>query len=106
MRILRVFGRSAKGTMTYSELSKRITSLRLGPDSLALRELLGEISAAEDSAGRGLLSAVVVHQGGDGRPGQGFFVLAKGLGRDTNDQKKCWPTELRRVRDVWKMREH
>ena len=38
--------RSAKGTMTYSELSKQITSLRLGPDSLALRELLGEISVA------------------------------------------------------------
>src|SRR6516165_362908 len=56
--------RSAKGTMTYNELASRITVARLEPDSLALRELLGEISAAEDMAGRGMLSVVVIHQGG------------------------------------------
>ena len=56
--------RSAKGTMTYNELASRITGLRLEPDSLALRELLGEISAGEDMAGRGMLSVVVIHQGG------------------------------------------
>src|SRR6516165_8402888 len=54
---------SAKGTMTYNELASRITGLRLEPDSLALRKLLGEISAAEEMAGRGMLSVVVVHQG-------------------------------------------
>jgi hypothetical protein len=57
--------RSAKGTMTYNELASRITGVRFEPDSLALRELLGEISAAEDMAGRGTLSVVVVHQGED-----------------------------------------
>jgi hypothetical protein len=39
--------RSAKGTITYNELASRITGLRLEPDSLALRELLVEISLAE-----------------------------------------------------------
>ena len=39
--------RSAKGTITYNELASRITGLCLEPDSLALRELLVEISLAE-----------------------------------------------------------
>ena len=94
--------RSAKGTMTYNELADQITSLRLEPDSLALRELLGEISLAENMAGRGMLSVVVIHQGGDGLPGHGFFTLAKGLGRDTYDQEKFWAIEFGKVRDVWK----
>jgi hypothetical protein len=87
--------------MTYNELARQIISLRLEPDSLALRDLLGEISVAEDMAGRGMLSAVVVHQGGDGLPGHGFFTLAKGLGRDTNDQQECWAVEFGKVRAVW-----
>jgi hypothetical protein len=53
---------SAQGTITYNELARRIVSLRLESGSVALRELLGEISLAEEMAGRGMLSAVVVHQ--------------------------------------------
>ena len=94
--------RSAKGTMTYNELASRITGLRLEPDSLALRELLGEISAAEDMAGRGMLSVVVVHQGQDCLPGHGFFTLAQGFGRDTSNKEKLWEAEFARVREVWK----
>ena len=94
--------RSAKGTMTYNELASRITGVRFEPDSLALRELLGEISAAEDMAGRGMLSVVVVHQGEDCLPGHGFFTLAQGFGRDTSNKEKLWAAELARVREVWK----
>ena len=94
--------RSAKGTMTYNELASRITGVRFEPDSLALRELLGEISAAEDMAGRGMLSAVVVHQGEDCLPGHGFFTLAQGFGRDTSNKEKLWAAEFARVREVWK----
>jgi hypothetical protein len=94
--------RSAKGTMTYNELASRITGLRLEPDSLALRELLGEISLAEDMAGRGMLSVVVVHQGEDCLPGHGFFTLARGFGRDTSKKEKLWAAEFARVREVWK----
>ena len=95
--------RTAKGTITYNELARRIASLRLAPDSPTLRELIGEISFAEDAAGRGMLSVVVIHQGGDGLPGHGFFTLARGLGRDISDQKKLWATELARVQEAWKM---
>jgi len=94
--------RSAKGTMTYNELASRITGVRFEPDSLALRELLGEISAAEDMAGRGMLSVVVVHQGEDCLPGHGFFTLAQGFGRDTSNKEKLWAAEFARVREVWK----
>ena len=94
--------RSAKGTITYNELASRITGLRLEPDSLALRELLVEISLAEDMAGRGMLSVVVVHQGEDCLPGHGFFTLARGFGRDTSKKEKLWAAEFARVREVWK----
>jgi hypothetical protein len=94
--------RSAKGTMTYNELASRITGVRFEPDSLALRELLGEISATEDMAGRGMLSVVVVHQGEDCLPGHGFFALAQGFGRDTSNKEKLWAAEFARVREVWK----
>ena len=94
--------RSAKGTMTYNELASRITVARLEPDSLALRELLGEISAAEDMAGRGMLSVVVIHQGEDCLPGHGFFTLARGLGRDISNEEKLWAAEFASVREVWK----
>jgi hypothetical protein len=82
---------SAKGTITYNELASRITGLRLEPDSLALRELLGEISAAEDMAGRGMLSVVVVHQGEDCLPGHGFFTLAQGFGETQATRKSFGP---------------
>ena len=94
--------KSAKGTTTYNELASRITGLRLEPDSLALRELLGEISAEEDMAGRGMLSVVVIHQAEDCLPGHGFFTLARGLGRDTSNKEKLWAAEFARVREVWK----
>jgi hypothetical protein len=94
--------RSAKGTITYNELASRITGLRLEPGSLALRELLGEISLAEDMAGRGMLSVVVVHQGEDCLPGHGFFTLARGFGRDTSKKEKLWAAEFARVREVWR----
>ena len=94
--------RSVKGTITYNELASRITGLLLEPGSLALRELLGEISLAEDMAGRGMLSVVVVHQGEDCLPGHGFFTLARGFGRDTSNKEKLWDAEFARVREVWK----
>ena len=94
--------RSTKGMMTYRELTHQITSVPLEPDSEALRELLGEISTAEDAAGRGMLSVLVVHQGGDGRPGRGFFTLARRLGRNTRDRDGFWASEFARVREVWR----
>jgi hypothetical protein len=55
-------------------------------------------SSEEDAAGRGMLSVIVIHQGGDGRPGPGLFVLARELGRDVRDKEIFWVTEVALVR--------
>jgi hypothetical protein len=62
--------------------------------------MLGEVSAAEDEAGRGLLTAVVVRQD-TLRPGLGFFRMAARQGRDVSDPAACWERERERVYAAW-----
>ena len=88
-------------TMSYTELVRQIDSLHIVPHDHRLAHMLGEISTEEDNAGRGLLTVVVVHQGGDMRPGLGFFELAKARGRDISDRDRCWVAELERVYLAW-----
>ena len=59
--------RLGMGTMTYHDLANRISVLHLEPSSFLIRELTDEISYEEELAGRGMLGAVVIHQGGDER---------------------------------------
>lgn len=87
--------------ITYADLVRHITAIAVEAHSYALGHLLGEISLAEDAAGRGMLSVLVVHKDGDMQPGSGFFDLAKRLGRDTSDVMQCWLNEYRRVHDYW-----
>lgn len=102
MRRILVQTASHSRTIAYSDLVCGVHTIRLQPDSHALAHMLGEISTEEDTAGRGMLSVVVVHKGGDQKPGPGFFELAKKLGRDTSDVLKCWIQELRQVHDYWR----
>lgn len=90
-----------RGVMPYSELVEKVQTICLEPHSYALAAMLGEISAEEDAAGRGMLSAIVVHKHGDMQPGPGFFQLANDLGRDTSNEEKCWIDELKRVYTYW-----
>lgn len=80
-----------RGMIPYSDLVAQVKTIKLEPDSFALAAMLGEISEAEDAAGRGMLTVIVVHKHGDMQPGPGFFDLAKRLGRNT----------LKRVHAVW-----
>jgi hypothetical protein len=97
--------RAAVGeTITYAELTATpLGHIAFRPDDPALGRLLGEVSAAEDAYGRGMLSAVVVRKQGSGAglPGAGFFVLARRLGRDVGDapadRQAFWRAELERV---------
>ena len=59
--------------------------------------MLGQISVEEDAAGRGMLSALVVHKHSDGQPGPGFYELADDRGRDTSDKVCCWVEEISRL---------
>lgn len=92
---------SRRDVMSYSDLVQRIASCNLEPHSSRLAHLLGEISTEEDEAGRGLLTVLVVHKTGDGKPGSGFFKLAGSRGRDISDSVECWIKELKKVHDVW-----
>ena len=90
-----------RGMITYSDLTRKITSIRLNPDSFALAELLREISTDENAAGRGMLTVVVVHKIGDMEPGNGFYELAGQLGKDTMDKTAFWISELHSVHAEW-----
>jgi hypothetical protein len=87
----------SRGMITYSDLVSRITAVRFNAYDVRLNHMLGEISAEEDAAGRGMLSAVVVHKLGDMEPGAGFFEWAEHLGRNTSNRLECWVNELHRV---------
>jgi hypothetical protein len=78
-------------TITYDDVRAQL-DLRgdIVPDLRALSE-------AEDDAGRGLLTAVVV-RADTGRPGQGWFRLAAERGRDVTDPDAMWHAERSRLR--------
>jgi hypothetical protein len=90
-----------RGMISYSDLAKRIKSAKFEAYDQRLFEMLGEISSEEDAAGRGMLSALVVHKLGDMQPGPGFFKFAKLLRRDTRNILECWVNELHKVHSVW-----
>lgn len=90
-----------RGMIPYSDLATKIKTVCVEAHDQRLFHLLGEVSADEDAAGRGMLSVIVVHKTGDMQPGPGFFELAERLGRNTSDILKCWVDELKRVYSVW-----
>jgi hypothetical protein len=104
MKTLLVQRARLRGMMPYSDLVRKVTAISLEPNSPALSTMLGEISAEEDDAGRGLLTVIVVHKDGDMQPGPGFFELAKQRGRNTGDILKCWIEELKKVHATWSQR--
>ena len=77
-------------TITYGEVR---AALGLTGD---LAPVLRELSEAEDDAGRGLLTAVVVRDD-TGRPGAGWFRLAAERGRDVEDPDAAWHAERARL---------
>jgi hypothetical protein len=87
-----ILSESSRGSIFYSDLARHIYSIHFGPHDFVFHHLLGQISAEEDAAGRGMLSVLVVRQE-DGMPGAGFFDLAQRMGRDIRDKERCWSDE-------------
>jgi hypothetical protein len=87
-------------TITYGELVTRVSGARMSPRSAALAELLGEVCEVED-AERGTMLGSVVVRADSGKPGDGYFRHAAGLGRDVSDAEGFWRGEVTRVWDVW-----
>ena len=90
-----------RGMIPYSELVDGIIAIRFEPYARPLFDLLDEISTAEAAAGRGMMTALVVHKTGDMQPGPGFFELANRLGRDVSDITTCWVEEFKKVHAAW-----
>jgi len=87
----------------YSELVRKIRKIliiNIEANSYDLAAMLGKISKAEDAAGRGMLSVIVVRKD-TYRPGKGFFKLAKILGRDVSDEENFWENERKKVYSSW-----
>jgi molybdopterin synthase catalytic subunit len=87
----------------YSDLVAEIATVTFQPYDQRLFHLLGEISVEEDSAGRGMLSVVVVHKRGDMQPGPGFFILGQHLGHNTKDLLRFWIEQLHKVHAIWSL---
>lgn len=87
-------------TITYSDLTSQLRSVKLEPNQYALFEILGEISSEEHKAGRGMLTAVVITIEG-GMPGSGFFDLAESLGYTIVDKVSFWVFRLKEVHEYW-----
>jgi hypothetical protein len=98
-RILSEYAKQAK-PVPYSKFVKELHSIQLEPHDPRLAHLLGEISTEEYAAGRGMLSALVVHKD-EMLPGIGFFELAQELGYDIKNKDAFWIEEVKRVSAAW-----
>jgi hypothetical protein len=91
------------GFTTYQDLAL-IMGLRASGSHMGAEtgQILGEICEDEVSAGRPMLSAVAV--GISGKPGPGFYDLARELGRmrREGDDHAFWRTELEAVYKAWR----
>ncbi len=87
----------------YTDLCKRIESIKVEPHSYALAHILERVSAREDSKGSGMLSVLVMYKGDwDIRPAIGFFNLAREQGYDLPDKDAedvFWAKQLEKVYD-------
>ncbi len=84
---------------TYGDLGALVMpGLRNPGRSPRLHRILDDVNRCEVERGRGMLSAVVVRKD-TGRPGSGFFKLARALGRcsDTEDEIESYCRELEAV---------
>ncbi len=90
-----------RGTIGYAELISQIKAIPFERHSAPFTAMLQEVAALEHAAGRGMLTALVIHKYRDKLPGPEFYVLAERLGRDTSNRTRCWSDELERVYVSW-----
>jgi hypothetical protein len=92
---------------TYGEIAPIVgLSMDNEPDRDSMSRLLAEVARYEESNRRPMLTAIVVHSGGDNNPGEGFFAIAKEFGRfnGSRDQLKrleFWVGQVKAVHKHW-----
>lgn len=90
-----------RGTIGYAELISEVQAIRFERHSAPFTAMLQEVAALEDTEGRGMLTALVIHKYRDKLPGPEFYALAERLSRDTSDRTRCWSDEVERVYAAW-----
>ncbi len=96
---------SRRGIITYQEIAK-IIGLPLSGNYMGsqIAGIAGQISTDEHTAGRPMLTTILVNV--RGIPGPGFFELARILGRlhssDSADERVFWEAEKQAVYNEWK----
>lgn len=90
-----------RATITYSEVTARMTIVAAHPAAYVFQNLLRDMCREEEDAGRGMLCALVV-QKASGKPGAGFFkAIAKMRENCAEDLDVCWQQECERVYQIW-----
>lgn len=92
-------------TLTYKDIAELMPGVPEDGGHYMANEtgaMAGAISKEMDENGNPMLSALIVHSG-DGKPGEGFYKLAKDLDKfeDGDDKEKFWQNELNQVYDYW-----
>lgn len=92
------------GHVSYKEVAKTLGIAERGHHmAREVGQILGEISEDEHGHGRPMLSAIAV--GVTGQPGDGFFELARRLGKVRGDNVdellEFWKAECERVYGTW-----
>ncbi len=93
-------------TITYARLADWVNvnyQFHYGPDEQRFHNMLGNVSTYEVENGHPMLSVIVV-RAEDSRPGPGFFVLAKRLGKQEQGvyDETFFAQETRELFDRWK----
>ena len=92
---------TARSTVTYGEIARRVFNGRVSARSGALMDLLGEVDSETD-AELGIMLASLVVRADSGVPGEGFFAFAaEELGRPICDRDAFWRHEVERVWDAF-----
>jgi hypothetical protein len=97
----------AERLTTYSEIAPLADlSMDNDADRDAISGILMEIARHEETQGRPMLTAIVVHYGSDNNPGEGFFAAANEFGRyggsrDPFARLEFWVQEVKAVHRHW-----
>jgi len=97
----------AKKLASYSEVAPLIgLDMAQEKDRDEIARKLGDIVFFEHENNRPMLTALVVHQGGDNNPGEGFFSAAEKIGlfkssRDPMKRLTFWSNQVTLVHNLW-----
>jgi hypothetical protein len=90
-----------KKPIYYSDLCRKISSVKLNPDDQLLHDILGKISKESVKADKGILSVFAISRD-TGMPGKGFFNLARSLGNRFDTWEQFFEEQIELVHNQYR----